>query len=122
MNDKPTPPDGYEVMQGRDVSGKLHSSALFWYQPEDGLEENEWRRSPSAGLEPGNGNNLTWYAVPFIEASTPQKDPIGTDPKLPVAEGLHQRDIGQVPVGGPIIEHDEVIAGTLVRVKAHVLG
>jgi hypothetical protein len=57
-----------------------------------------------------------------VRMGADQNQPIGSDPKLPVTEGLHQLDIGQVPVGSPIIEHHKVIAGALVLVKAHVLG
>jgi hypothetical protein len=67
------------------------------------------------------GIEIDYFKV-VIYMGANQDQPIGSNPKLPVAEGLHQLDIGQVPVGGPIIEHDEVIAGALVLVKAHVLG
>jgi len=76
MNDKPTPPDGYEVMLGKDLPSPIPDQTMFWCV-------GEWEVSDYCGDErlTNEGDRESWYAHPILEDSTSQKDPIGTDPK-----------------------------------------
>ncbi len=70
MTDKPTPPDGYELVWGCDFHGDVEEGMQIFY--------DVWQPSGNIGIP---ASPLHWYAVPLVKAPTAQKEPIGTDPK-----------------------------------------
>lgn len=78
MNKKPTPPEGYKAMLGRDVPNPIPAGTKFWYATNS---IGDWFGVTSEDLVVNSCYHEDWYAIPILEESTPQKDPIGNDPK-----------------------------------------
>lgn len=64
MNDKPTPPDGYEVMLGRDLPSPVPDGTQFF-------ADNEWSPSNYCGSAAlvGTLDQRAWYAIPVQKAA-----------------------------------------------------
>lgn len=97
MNDKPTPPDGYEVMLGKDVPQPTPTGMKTWDGEKLAWEDSNpvwerWKELPHSYHD-------FWYAVPLVEASTAQKDLIGTLTALDTqVGGDHYRSMAIQPI------------------------
>jgi len=60
MNDKPTPPEGYELMLGKDVPKPVPERTKFWDD-----YNKYWASSTFVTLEVDEYNQDSWYAVPI---------------------------------------------------------
>jgi len=68
--EKPTPPDGYEVMMGEDLPSTVPKLSLFWLPA-----FKEWAPAQASDRPKDCANPEEWYALPVQKPATIPEDP-----------------------------------------------
>lgn len=117
MNDKPTPPDGYELMLGKDVPNPMPIGTKTW----DGGIIGKWELSCFIGVKVDQANSDTWYAVPMMKPNLDTKGEIGKTkapmwllPSVALTETAWAMDDGSKKYGSYNWRETKVCASTYI--------